>query len=87
MQMRKWKAVGVVAEGDPIDIGGANPWTKSWQRAQDAAVDLPHPSHPSQSHSLSVYSIQVDECVVEFAAGEVSANVWAFYVPVGETGN
>lgn len=87
MQMKKWKAVGVVAEGGLIDIGGANPWTQSWKRGQDAAVDLPHPAYPSQRHSLRVYSIQAGERVVEFAAGEVSANVWAFYVPVEEAGN
>lgn len=87
MQIKKWKAVGVVAEGNPINIGGANPWKLSWRGAQDAAVDLPHPSHPSQSHKLRVYSTQVGERVVEFAAGEVSANVWAFYVPVEEAGS
>ncbi len=87
MQMKKWKAVGVVAEGGPIDIGGANPWMQSWKRAQDAAVDLPHPAYPSQRHSLRVYSIQAGERVVEFAAGEVSANVWAFCAPVEEAGN
>ncbi|CAN7763553.1 hypothetical protein LJR084_007280 [Variovorax sp. LjRoot84] len=87
MQMKKWKPAGVVAEGDPIDIGGPNPWTQSWQRVQEAAVELPHPAHQSQSHRLMVYTIQVAGRAVEFAAGEVSANVWAFYVPVEQVGS
>ncbi|MBT2326888.1 hypothetical protein J7E62_31770 [Variovorax paradoxus] len=84
MQMTNWKPIGVVAEGARIDIEGANPWSHRWQRAQEDAVELPHPAYPSQRHRLVVYSIQVGDRAVTFAAGEVSAGVWAFYRPVGQ---
>ena len=80
-ESQRWQAIGVVTEGDRIDIGGLNPWQFEWRQVRDEPVELPHPSYPRQRHRMSVYEIGGPRHRVRFAAGEVSANVWAFYVP------
>jgi hypothetical protein len=79
--MNGWKTVGVVYEGDPIWIGGFNVWNHKWNLLKGPALELPHPSYPSQRHSMSVYEITAGGERVRFAAGELSANVWGFYIP------
>jgi hypothetical protein len=81
--MSQWKSVGIVVEGNPISIGGLNPWDFEWRRVQDEPVQLPHPSYPNQKHSMWVYEVESDGRKVRFATGELSANVWGFYVPAG----
>jgi hypothetical protein len=81
--MRDWKAVGVVVEGDPIAVGGVNPWQFTWHQVQDDAVELPHPAYPNQHHRMWVYEIESCGRRIRFAAGELSANFWGFYVPAG----
>ncbi len=77
-----WRAVGVVLDGDPIDLGGGvNPWKHSWHPL-DTMVWMRHPSWPTQLHDLPAYSIIVGDRTVVFAAGELSNQVWGFYVPV-----
>lgn len=77
----QWDVVGVVFEGDEIAIGGLNPWEHKWQALGYEAVELAHPSYPRQRHRMFVYEIEHEETKVTFAAGELSANVWGFYVP------
>jgi hypothetical protein len=81
--MDKWIPAGVVTEGTPITIGGLNPWDFEWRQVQDEAVELPHPSYSNQRHRLWVYEVINGDHRVRFAAGELSANVWGFYVPAG----
>ena len=81
--MDKWQAVGIVVEGDPITVGGLNPWAFEWHRVQDEPVELPHPAYPSQRHRMWLYEVESNGKRVRFAAGELSANVWGFYVPAG----
>jgi hypothetical protein len=50
---------------------------------QDEPVELPHPAYPNQRHRMSVYEIESGGRRIRFAAGELSANVWGFYVPLG----
>lgn len=78
--MREWEAVGVVTEGEPIVIGGLNPWDFKWRAVRTEPLDLPHPSYPHQSHSVTVYEITNGDQRVRFAAGELSPNVYGFYV-------
>jgi hypothetical protein len=79
----KWKAVGVVVEGDSIRIRDVNVWDYTWTRLNEPSVELPHPSYPSQLHSMNVYGIKAGAGGedIRFAAGELSVNVWGFYVP------
>jgi hypothetical protein len=81
--MHEWSAVGVVVEGNPITVGGLNPWDFEWRQVQHDAVELPHPAYPNQRHRMWVYEITDGARQVRFAAGELSANVWGFYVPAG----
>jgi hypothetical protein len=80
--MNKWKPLGVVTEGESILLDGINLWGKSWVRLEQPAVKLPHPSYPNQEHQLSVFQVTENGKVLTFASGELSANVWGFYVPV-----
>jgi hypothetical protein len=79
--MNEWKSVGVVVEGQPIRIAGLNVWEHAWNRVEQPRLELPHRSYPSQRHAMTVYEIAAGGEPIRFAAGELSANVWGFYVP------
>lgn len=81
MKIPKWKAVGVIGEGNEFLIGDANVWEKQWQKTSVSSLSLPHPSYSGQTHDFDVYSMTTNAGPVTFATAEVSANVWAFYVP------
>jgi hypothetical protein len=76
-----WRAVGVAIERRPIQIHDLNVWDYNWTRLPEPPLELPHPSYPSQLHMMRVYEITANGEHVRFAAGELSANVWGFYVP------
>jgi hypothetical protein len=80
--MSDWKPIGVVAEGQRIEIDGVNPWDHSWRSLEQASLDLPHPSYPAQRHKMKIYEVESAGRKVTFAAGELSPNVWGFYVAV-----
>jgi hypothetical protein len=75
--------IGVVTEGTGVDVRRANPWDHTWIRDR-TRIRVAHPSHPEQSHLLDVYRINPDGRTITFAAGEISANVWAFFAPDDE---
>ncbi|MEQ1737013.1 MAG: GNAT family N-acetyltransferase [Rhodoglobus sp.] len=75
-----WRAVGVVLDGDSIDLDGMNPWQHGW-RSTGEMVWMRHPSYPTQLHDVSEYRIVAEGREVRFAAGELSNNVWGFYLP------
>ena len=79
--MNSWKPVGVVVEGERINVGGANPWNHTWIRTDKGPVQLPHPSNSNQMHSMDVYEVNTGGRSIVFAATELSAGVWGFYVP------
>lgn len=79
--MTSWKSVGVVVEGDHINVCGVNPWNHEWKKSEKELVQLPHPSHPHQIHTMEVFEIETAGRYILFAAAELSANVWGFYVP------
>ena len=79
--MSDWKVIGVVVEGHPIDVGGLDPWNATWVPTGAPPVQLPHPYYPTQRHAMHIYEIERGGKKVTFAAGELSANVWGFYVP------
>jgi len=80
--MSKWRSCGVVVEGEPIAVGGINPWDYPWRQADQLPVELPHPNYPEQRHRMVVYEVETSGRRIVFAAGELSASVWAFYVPI-----
>lgn len=79
--MDNWKVVGVVGEGERINIGGVNPWNHEWKAMEHEPVLLPHPSYSTQFHTMRIYQIETAGRFLIFAAGELSASVWGFYVP------
>lgn len=81
-----WKAVGVATEGEPIDIGGVNPWDHEWESLYEP-LELPHPSVPTPDNTrfFEVYEIHAAGQRIRFAAARLALNggkdVWGFYVP------
>jgi hypothetical protein len=76
-----WKVAGVTAEGQSFELGGLNVWSHDWISLKQPTLYLPHPFYPQQTHSMLQYQIKSGDVTVTFAAGELSANVWGFYVP------
>ncbi|MCA9120593.1 MAG: hypothetical protein H6822_35285 [Planctomycetaceae bacterium] len=79
--MAKWSNVGIVIDGQAIRVGGINPWQHEWHATDQPDIELPHPSYPNQCHRMSIYEISHETKKIVFAAGELSASVWGFYVP------
>jgi len=76
-----WKHVAIGFEGDPVSLGGLNPWELPWHSLGEPPIIVAHPSYPRQRHSMWIYELRVDNEAVMFAAGEFSNGVWGFYVP------
>lgn len=79
----RWEPVGVVTEGDPVVLDGVNIWNVEWTAVGSGSVEVRHPSYPSQVHRVGRYELAGASGVVEFAAGELSANVWGVFVLSG----
>lgn len=73
---KRWREAHIGFEDDGVRIGGVEVWKAEWRSAGES-VELPHPAHPKQIHRYSVYEA---ENGVKFAAAELSAGVWGFYV-------
>jgi hypothetical protein len=76
-----WKPVAVVEEGRRLSLHDLNPWEHTWHKVNVESITVAHPSYSMQCHRVRVYELHDAERVVRFAAGELSANVWGFYVP------
>jgi hypothetical protein len=76
----RWAVAGINSAGSAMLIGGANVWDHKWE-SLDADVELAHPSYPHQIRRFSVWRITLGQRMILFAARELSANVWGFYVP------
>lgn len=77
-----WRPIGIVLDGDPIDVHGLNPWGHSW-RDTGEVVAMRNPSWPTQVHRVPVYTMGEGTRLVTFATGELSNQVWGFFVPSG----
>lgn len=75
-----WRHVGMFWDGDHFDLEGVNPWEHEWV-AQEERIVVAHPSYPDQRHDADVWVIRTSDRVVRFAAGEMSALAWAFFLP------
>ncbi len=85
--MAHWRNVGIVIDDQPIRVDGLNPWQHEWKTTDQPDIELPHPSYPNQLHRMSIYEITNGTKTVVFAAGELSANVWGFFVPDDKGGD
>lgn len=73
-----WTPVGIVFDGDPIEVDGINPWLYAWRSTGERA-QVRHPAYPTQVHEVDVHEVTVDGRTIRFAAGELSNTVWGFY--------
>lgn len=80
-----WEFVGIVFDGDPIEIEGVSPWSAGWDRIGSGQVVVAHPAFPWQRHEMSVYRLERSQPPIYFAAGEFSNTVWGFFRPTAET--
>lgn len=76
----KWSYLGIFYEGEPVEIEGLNIWELKWQRMEMEGPRQPHPSYPTQFHDLTPYTLDIHGKLAYIAAGEVSANVYLFYI-------
>jgi hypothetical protein len=74
-----WKSIHVGKRGDRLKIGGISVWDEEW-RSDGRTVQLPHPLHTTESFAFRICEIGTMRAPVRFAAGQVGAGVWAFYV-------
>ena len=84
--MEEWKIVGtLVCEGEPLALGGLDPWRYQWRQLDQLTIAVPHPSYPQQRHQVRVYEIADGHTVVKFAAAEFSNGVWGFFLPAEDS--
>jgi hypothetical protein len=76
-----WRYAHIGFEGDDVRIGGVAIWQSNWRRADEDAIQLPHPAHQHELHRYWIYEVGEVDRPVRFAAGELSPNVWGFYKP------
>lgn len=78
-----WTLLTVVTEGEAVEVVGIDLWWREWRRLDIGTLEVPHPSYPSQVHTLRPYGIEVEAGTLLFCAGELSNGVWCFHVPAG----
>jgi hypothetical protein len=76
-----WQFVSIGFENDQASLDGLNPWQLEWHELDETPIIVPHPSYPSQRHSMEIYELHANNKIVKFAAGEFSNGVWGFYIP------
>jgi hypothetical protein len=81
MDVKNWKLLTVVTDGQTLEIEGVDVWLGKWNKLDLGILTVPHPSYPAQRHELRIYYMESNDHPVVFAAGELSNGVWCFYVP------
>ena len=77
--MNEWKPLGVVEEGDALVVNGSNIWSGRWVPTNALPVKLEHPAITGQLHNFRLYRLESSATNFDFAAAELSPNVWGFY--------
>ena len=80
-----WQFGGVTIETQAFLIQGLDVWAFQWREVREVA-EVEDPLY-GQPHTFAVYTITGYTVTdgtqtVKFAAGEFSAGVWGFYLPV-----
>jgi hypothetical protein len=79
--MGDWKYAHIGFEGDTGRLGGISVWKAKWRRVEGEPIMLPNPASTQKTSSFEVYEIGEEDHPIRFAACELSAGVWGFYVP------
>ena len=77
MSESAWKFIGHCFDSDPFEIEGIDVW-RDWH-ATGERMDGSDPLYPWQQYNFPVYTMTDGVKTVEFAAGEMSNNVWGFF--------
>jgi hypothetical protein len=83
MDAKDWTFLSVVTDGAELEIEGADVWWHEWRRLGIGTLEVPHPNYLRQRHNLSLFAMEPAGVTLLFCAGELSNNVWCFYVPAG----
>ena len=81
LRAKDWKFYSVVSSGAYIEIEGIDIWMCNWNQLNVGTLDIPHPSFPEQKHTLWINYVEKNDRFVLFGAGELSNDVWCFYIP------
>jgi hypothetical protein len=84
VEMAGWRSCHIGFQNDGLRIGGADVWTQKWRRVDTLALQLPHPTYPTQRHRYDIYEMGDPAHPIRFAVSELSNGVWGFFVPVSE---
>ena len=79
--MSEWKTLGVIEEGHALVIKGSDIWSGKWVPLNADPLSLEHPAYPGQAHIFRLYRFESSGNSFNFAAAELSPNVWGFYAP------
>jgi hypothetical protein len=74
-----WQFVGIVSEGEHIQVHGVDPWTAMPWTQTPGHITVAHPSYANERHTILTYLVDTPDGPVSFAAGEFSNGVWGFY--------
>jgi len=80
--MCEWKPLGVVEEDGALGVNGSNIWSGKWVPLHAPPVRLQHPAFTGRTHIFRLYRFENGEINFDFAAAELSPNVWGFYAAV-----
>jgi hypothetical protein len=73
-----------VVDGSPFLVDGINLWDHPWEPIAGETV---HTRDPAEREvTLPVYRITDGAVTIRFASLEISAGVWAFYLPEAHDG-
>jgi hypothetical protein len=75
----EWKASGVIEEGSALVVNGSDIWSGKWVSLNADPLSLEHPAYPGQVHTFQLYRFESSGNSFNFAAAELSPNVWGFY--------
>ena len=75
-----WRFLHIGIEGDHFLLDGIDVWETRWVSAH-GRVTVAHPSYRNQRHAMFTYRLSQSGRPIEFAAGELSNGVWAFFLP------
>jgi hypothetical protein len=81
--LSQWRARHIGFERDGLILDGLDIWGSEWRPLGVAPVELPHPAHPHQLHRFKIYEAGEGSKARQFAACELSNNVWGFYTRIG----
>lgn len=76
-----WQFSGIAMDTQAFLIQGLDVWAFQWQRVGGEFAEVSDPLY-GRPHTFEVHTITDGTQTVKFAAGEFSASVWGFYLPL-----